>query len=523
MGKPLRNLVLVLGDQLDLDSAAFDGFEPGRDAVWMAEVAHEAGQVWSTQARIAVFLAAMRKFRDALRGRGWTVHYRALDEHDARTLEAALAADLARLAPARVLALDPGEWRLAQSLPAACAAAGVPWSLRPDRHFYCDHADFAAWAKGRREYRMEFFYRWLRRREGVLMDGDQPVGGQWNFDAANRGAFDRRGPGLLPAPRRFEPDAGTREVLELVRRRFGDHPGGLEGFDWPLDRAQALAALEDFIAHRLPLFGRYQDAMWEGEPWLYHSRLSAALNLRLLNPREVVGAAVTAHGNGDAPIEAVEGFVRQVLGWREFVRGMYWLRMPGFLDDNSLGADQPLPGFYWTGETNMACLRDALGQSLRRGYAHHIQRLMVIGLFAQLLGVRPREIHGWFLAAYVDAVEWVELPNVLGMSQFADGGRMVSKPYVASGRYIERMSNHCAGCRFRPGEAVGEQACPFTTLYWDFLRRHADRFASHPRTALQWKHLGNKAAAELEAIAAQATAIRRVAAAGSRSADRSGD
>ncbi len=516
MAEPLRNLVLVLGDQLDADSAAFDGFEPARDAVWMAEVAGEAGRVWSTQARIAVFLAAMRQFRDVLRARGWTVHYRALDGHEAPTLEAALADDLARLRPARVLALRPGEWRLAQSLPAVCASAGVPWSERPDRHFYCDPGDFAGWARGRREYRMEYFYRWLRRREGVLMEGGQPVGGRWNFDADNRGRFDRRGPGLLPAPRAFPPDAGTREVLALVARRFGDHPGGLGGFDWPLDRTQALAALDDFVAHRLPLFGRYQDAMWEGEPWLYHSRLSAALNLRLLGPREVVDAAVAAHERGDAPIEAVEGFVRQVLGWREFVRGMYWLRMPAFLDDNALGADQPLPGFFWTADTDMACLRDALGQSLRLGYAHHIQRLMVIGLFAQLLGVRPREVHEWFLAAYVDAVEWVELPNVLGMSQFADGGRMVSKPYVASGRYIERMSNHCAGCRFRPGEAAGEAACPFTTLYWDFLDRHAARFASHPRTALQWKHLAGKSAAEMDAIRARAASLRAALAADSR-------
>lgn len=516
MSKPLRNLVLVLGDQLDLESAAFDGFEPARDAVWMAEVAHEAGQVWSTQARIAVFLAAMRKFRDALRARGWTVHYRALDAHDAPTLEAALAEDLAALRPARVLALEPGEWRLAQSLPATCAAAGIEWSLRADRHFYCDHDDFAAWAKGRREYRMEFFYRWLRKREGVLMQGGQPLGGRWNFDADNRGSFDRRGPGLLPAPRSFPADAGTREVLALVAERFAGHPGGLEGFDWPLDRAQALEALDDFIAHRLPLFGRYQDAMWEGQPWLYHSRLSAAMNLRLLGPREVVQAAVAAYEAGAAPLEAVEGFVRQVLGWREFVRGMYWLRMPGFLDDNALGAQQPLPAFFWTADTDMACLRDALGQSLKLGYAHHIQRLMVIGLFAQLLGVRPREIHAWFLAVYVDAVEWVELPNVLGMSQFADGGRMVSKPYVASGRYIERMSNHCAGCRFKPGEATGERACPFTTLYWDFLDRHAGRFAAHPRTALQWKHLAGKAGAEIEAIRARASALRENLAAGSR-------
>ncbi len=504
----IRNLILVLGDQLDAESTVFEGFDSERDAVWMAEVAHEANHVWSTKARIAMFLAAMRHFRDALRKRGFRVEYRALGDHAHDTLENALAADLAVLRPEHVIAVKPGEWRLAQSLPQVVRAAGVQWSERPDTHFYCDAEDFAEWARGRRELRLEHFYRWIRRRENVLMQGDQPAGGRWNFDAENRKTFDRAGPGMLARPPAFPPDALTREVIALVNTRFADHPGNLDGFDWPLTREQAREALEDFIAHRLPLFGRYQDAMWVDEPFLFHALLSAAMNLRLLSPRTVVDAAVAAYRRKRAPIEAVEGFVRQVIGWREFVRGVYWLRMPAFADDNALQADQPLPWFYWTGDTDMACMGDALRQTLDLGYAHHIQRLMVTGTFALMLGVRPAEIHAWYLAVYVDAVEWVELPNVLGMSQYADGGRMVSKPYAASGKYIQRMSNYCAGCRYDPAQATGEDACPFTTLYWDFLARHEKRFREHPRAGMQWRSLDRVPAEKLRTIRTQAAALR---------------
>jgi deoxyribodipyrimidine photolyase-related protein len=519
--RPLRHLVVVLGDQLDPESSALVDFDPAQDAVWMAEVPAEATHVWSHKARIALFLAAMRHFRDAQRALGRAVRYRELGADPEATLAEALAADVATLRPRRVIAVQPGEWRLAEQLPAAVRAAGSEWAERTDTHFLATPEEFATWAKGRKELRLEFFYRHMRRRERVLMDGDQPVGGRWNFDAENRSGFDARGPGLVPAPRAFPPDATTRAVLDLVAARFGDHPGSLARFDWPVTPAEAEAALEDFIAHRLPLFGRYQDAMWTGEAWLWHSRLSAAMNLKLLHPRRVIDAAVAAHAAGAAPIEAVEGFFRQVLGWREYVRGVYWLRMPRFAQDNALGATAALPGFYWTGDTDMACLRHAIGQTLEYGYAHHIQRLMVTGLFALLYGVRPEDVHRWYLAVYVDAVEWVELPNTLGMSQYADGGHMVSKPYAASGRYIERMSNYCAGCRFRPDEATGPRACPFTTLYWDFLDRHRARFARHPRTALQWKNLERLGEARLAEIRAEAGRLRqRIAGEGRTPPDR---
>ncbi len=410
----MRNLIIVLGDQLDRHSSVFEDFDPGTDAVWMAEVADESEHVWSAQVRTALFLSAMRHFRDAVRARGLTVHYRELDAHAETTLGTALASDLRRFTPQRVVLVQPGDWRVEQMLREVVETAGVDWAQRVDTHFYVEPAEFAEWAKGRKELRMEYFYRGLRKTHQVLMDGGQPLGGQWNFDADNRGAFDRRGPGLLPAPRRFMPDAITHEVLALVARRFGSHPGSLAQFDWPVTAEDAEAALADFIEHRLPLFGTYQDAMWTGEPYLYHARISAALNLKLLDPRTAVNAAVAAYHAGSAPLAAVEGFVRQILGWREFVRGLYWLRMPGFADANALGAEQPLPQLYWSGDTEMRCMRESIGQTLALGYAHHIQRLMVTGLFALLLGVRPREVHAWYLAVYVDAVEWAELPNVLG-------------------------------------------------------------------------------------------------------------
>ena len=501
--RPVRHLLVVLGDQLDADSALFEGADAGRDVIWMAEVAGEATHVWSHQSRIALFLSAMRHFAAARRIDGWRVAYRELPADrgadDIASLEEALAEAIARWKPERVVCVQPGEYRLRYALPGVAAAAGVVWEERPDRHFLVDEAWFSGWAERRKTLRMEHFYREQRRRFEVLMEEGEPIGGQFNFDADNRRSFDARGPGMIEPPRRFRPDRVTREVIDLVADRFAEHPGGdqeaLSRFDWPVTPAEAEQALADFIDCRASGFGAYQDAMWSDEAWLFHSRLSAAMNLKLISPWRVVRAVEAAYHEGRMPLAAAEGFVRQVMGWREFVRGVYWWAMPDYAERNGLGAEGRLPSFYWTGlmpdgsAVPMNCLDQAVGQTLSLGYAHHIQRLMVTGLFAQLLGVDPREVHEWYLAMYVDAVEWVELPNVIGMSQHADGGLMASKPYVASGRYIQRMSNYCAQCRFDPGEALGERACPFTTLYWAFLDRHRERFRRHPRTALQWKHL----------------------------------
>jgi deoxyribodipyrimidine photolyase-related protein len=505
----VRNLVIVLGDQLDAQSSALEGFDPVQDVVWMAEVAQESTHVWSAKQRIAVFLSAMRHFAQELHARGLPIAYTRLeDANNCGTLALQLAHAIARLNPTALVLTAPGDWRVLQSLRAVATAHQLPLDLRDDLHFFSTVREFAAHAKGRKQLRLEYWYRELRRKHGVLMDGKDPVGGQWNFDADNRASFGKAGPQNVPPPTRFAPDAMTQEVIALVNARFASHPGTLHTFGWPVTREEALVALHGFIKERLPLFGQYEDAMWAGEAWLYHSHLSCALNLKLLKAREVAQAAEDAYRAGHAPLAAVEGFIRQILGWREYVRGIYWTHMPDYLERNALDARAELPGWYWTGQTDMACLKDAITQTLEHGYAHHIQRLMVTGLYALLLGVEPQAVHVWYLSVYVDAVEWVELPNTLGMSQFGDGGFMASKPYVASGKYIQRMGNHCKGCKYDPALAVGERACPYTTLYWDFLMRHEVLLKKNPRMAMQLKNLARLDAPAREAIQTQATAHR---------------
>lgn len=511
----LRSLVIVLGDQLNLDASAFDDFDATRDAVWMAEVMEESTHVWSSKQRSALFLSAMRHFAAALTAAGRALHYTRLrtageimTDSDS-SLAGVLRSTLERLRPQRLLLTAPGDWRVLQALKRVADEARIPLEIREDRYFYTSVREFSAYAKKVKQLRLEYFYRDLRRRHRILMDGDSPLGGRWNFDADNREAFGPQGPGPLPERAFFAPDELTREVIRLVNEAFATHPGTLASFGWPVTREHALLALTRFVQQRLPRFGPHQDAMWAGEAWGHHSHLSAALNLKLLHPREVVAAAEAAHAQGLVTLASAEGFIRQILGWREYVRGIYWTRMPAYLDMNALGAGESLPAWYWTARTDMACLRDVIGQTLREGYAHHIQRLMVTGLYALLLGVEPKQVHEWYLAVYVDAVEWAELPNVIGMSQYADGGVMASKPYAASGRYIERMSNWCAGCRYDPALRDGPDACPFTTLYWDFLLRHETRLAGNQRMSLQLKNLGRIGAAARTALAERAAAIRR--------------
>ncbi len=508
----VRKLVLVLGDQLDRWAAVFDDFDAARDAVWMAEVERELTHVWCHKLRIAFFLSAMRHFRDELREQGLQVHYHELSSDPERELGKSftevLTSSVRELAPERLVITQPGDARVLAELRDAAASLEIPLEVISDRHFFCTFAEFDGWADGKRSLVLESFYRLMRNRHGILMHGhNEPEGGRWNFDEENRDSFSATGPERSKPPRRFHPDAITQEVLALVAERFAAHPGSLEHFELPVTHAQALALLRDFVEHRLPQFGRFQDAMWPGREFLYHSRLSALLNTKLLSPRKAVEAAVTAYHDGAAPLNAVEGFVRQILGWREFVRGVYWRYMPDYQERNALRADREVPGFFWNGETDMACVRDAMQSVIEHGYAHHIQRLMVLGLFSQLLGVHPRKFHEWHMAMYIDAIDWVSLPNALGMSQWGDGGLVGTKPYCASGNYIKRMSGYCRECRYEPRHATGANACPFTTLYWDFLARHCETFSDNRRMAMQLRNLERKSAEELEAIRAQARSL----------------
>jgi deoxyribodipyrimidine photolyase-related protein len=509
-------LIPVLGDQLSHSLASLQGVERKTAVVLLAEVWDEATYVRHHQAKIALVFSAMRHFAGELRANGWTVEYVKVDDPgNSGSLRSEAQRALARHDACAIRVVEPGEWRLQQDLAQWGAALGCPVEILPDTRFLCSKTEFFTWAAARRELRMEYFYRDMRRQTRLLMDGDKPTGGKWNFDAENRS-----GPpaGLsAPPPPRFAPDAITKEVLELVATRFGDHFGTLAGFAMPVTAAQAELALSAFLQHRLPTFGEYQDAMVAGEDFLFHGNISAAINLGLLDPLAVAQAAEAEFRAGRAPLNAVEGFIRQVIGWREYVRGMYWLDMPGMASANALDAQRPLPEFYWTGETGMACLADCVRTTRENAYAHHIQRLMVLGNFALLAGIAPSQVADWFLVVYADAYDWVELPNVAGMALHADGGRLASKPYAASGAYINRMSNYCRDCHYDVKQKVGPQACPFNALYWDFLARNEARLGKNMRLAnpyATWRRMSDEQRAGYRESAAQFLATVEPAKAG---------
>ena len=486
----MTTLHLVLGDQLTRDLSALEGLDPARDVILMMEVADETTYVPHHKQKIAFILSAMRHFAQELEAEGLRVDYVKLDAADnTGSFTGEITRAVARHTATRVVATEPGEWRVWDAMRNWSQTLGVPVEIRDDDRFFCSRARFARWAEGRKSYRMEFFYREMRRETGLLMDGDEPVGGQWNFDHDNRKSL----PASVHPPHRtrFEPDEITQQVLELVARRFPDHFGSLDRFGWAVTRADALEALDHFIKACLPSYGDYQDAMKQNEPFLFHSIISPYLNCGLLVARDVCLAAELAWKKGKAPLNSVEGFIRQILGWREYIRGIYWHHMPEYTTGNALGGHRPLPQFFWSGETRMNCVSQVVRETRDNAYAHHIQRLMVTGNFALLAGIEPAEIEAWYLAVYADAYEWVELPNVHGMVMFADGGLLASKPYAASGAYIDRMSDYCRSCDYDVKLKSGPKSCPFNRLYWHFMIENANKLSRNPRMAMPYRTLSN--------------------------------
>ncbi len=496
-------LRIVLGDQLSRGLSALEDIDPGRDVVLMAEVMDECTYVKHHAKKIVLVLAAMRHFAAALTAEGGRVDYVRLDDPaNTHSLRGEMLRAVERHRPTRVVATECGEWRLEQDMRGWQERAGLEVEIRDDTRFLCRKQEFRAWAAGRRGLRMEFFYRQMRARYGLLMEDEGPAGGQWNFDPENRKPLPRsmRPPGVAG----FAPDAVTREVMALVAERFAGHFGAVEGFALPVTAAEAERALAGFVAERLPSFGDWQDTMMTGEAVMYHALISTSMNIGLLDPLAVCRAAEEAWRRGEAPLNAVEGFVRQILGWREYVRGVYWLKAPGYRHMNGLGAVRRLPWFYWSGETRMNCMHQVISGTREHAYAHHIQRLMITGNFALLAGLHPDDVDEWYMVVYADAYEWVEMPNVRGMALHADGGIMGSKPYAASGAYINRMSDYCGGCAYDVKASTGPRACPFNALYWDFIARHADRFGANPRMAMPVRTWSKMAAAKQAGLREQA-------------------
>ena len=460
----------ILGDQLSRVGSALDRVEPGATRVLMIESRSAIASSPYHRQRLHVVLASMRKFAAELEADGFVVDYRVGDSYRAE-----LDAHRNHHEPDRITVMEPTSWAMRELL------GSLDVDLVRSNQFLCHHDEFADWADGRDRLVMEDFYRWQRRRLGYLMDGDEPAGGSWNYDRANRQPPDPTDSGF-PEPRRFEPDDVDRDVIEgLPAGAFGAEPDGL----WPTTRTEALERLDDFVEGRLARFGPHQDAMLTDRWSMRHSLISSALNLGLLHPSEVCDAVEDAYRAGSVPIESAEGFIRQVIGWREYVWGVYWLWGPEYREMNALDAERPLPPAFTGGSTDMRCLETTLASVDRYAYAHHIQRLMVIANLGLIAGVVPDELTRWMRASFIDAADWVMVPNVIGMGLYADGGMMATKPYAAGGNYISKMSDYCGDCRYDPKKRTGPDACPYTTLYWDFLDRNRDALAGNHRTARQ--------------------------------------
>ncbi len=507
----MTTLRLILGDQLSHSLSSLRDIRRS-DTVLMCEVMEEASYVPHHPKKIAFLFSAMRHFAKELEKRGATMRYVTLDDPDnTGSFDGEVMRAVADCGAKTLIVTEPGEWRVLEKFHAWRDLLDIPVEIREDDRFLCSLSEFNHWARGRKQFRMEYFYREMRRAHDILMEkGDKPTGGKWNYDKENRNPPTK---GLRSPPRvSYKKDKITLEVLSLVKARFPHHYGTLEPFHFAVDRTQALKEAKHFIDILLPSFGQYQDSMVRGEAYLYHSLLSAYMNAGILLPLELCRMAEAAYREDKAPLNAVEGYIRQILGWREFMRGIYWHHMPAYAALNTLEAARPLPEFYWSGDTRMRCVKEAVAQTMEHAYSHHIQRLMVTGNFALIAGLNPEKVCAWYLTVYADAYEWVELPNTLGMALHGDGGICASKPYAASGKYIDRMSDFCSGCFYDPAETLGEEACPFNSLYWDFMARHEPRFRRYQRLPYiyaTWQKMGEekqgairrKAAAVLESMA----------------------
>ena len=488
----IRNLCIILGDQLNHNSSILSDFDSKKDMVWMAEVMSESVNPLSSKQRTTLFFSAMRHFSEELKQKRIKVEYIEINDGIKNFVDA-LEKTIANYDIGCFQCVIPGDIRVYKLLSDFFKEKEKNIEWLEDTHFIAKKSEFDEWIKKYKKPRMEYWYRYIRKSRKVLLgDNEKPIGGKWNLDFLNRKSFDKSGPQLTQKPLRFKPDEITKKVIIDIEKKLPNLPGHVSKFDWAVTRKQALKVLDDFIEFRLSLYGDYQDAMWMKEPWLYHSMISSCLNLKLLNPEEVIKAVEQAYYKNKAPLNAAEGFIRQIIGWREYIHGLYWFYSDVWMNSNALKAKRALPNFYWTGKTKMTCINESVNQVIEYGYSHHIQRLMVTGLFSLLYGVKPSEIHTWYLSMFVDAVAWTEVPNTIGMSQYADGGIVGSKPYIASGAYISRMSNYCKNCNYEPTKASEENACPFTTLYWYFVYKNRSLLKNNPRLSMQIKNWDRK-------------------------------
>ena len=496
----MKKLILILGDQLHHNIAALRSCDKASDRIYMCEVMAEATYVKHHKQKLVFIFSAMRHFAQALTDQGYCVEYTQLnDKHNSHSFATELTRITKQYGITHVVVTKPGEYRVLKNLKDWEATSNISLDIKDDDRFLCNDAWFNTWASGRKQLRMEFFYREMRKKYQILMNEDgTPMGGTWNFDKENR----ENAKDISEFPRCYQqsPDDITTQVISMVSTQFADHFGDIEHFHYAVTRKQALAALHQFIEERLAQFGTYQDAMIEGQPFMYHSALALYLNAGLLTPMECIEKAEQAYYDQKAPINAVEGFIRQILGWREFVRAIYWRYMPEYQSLNALNATRALPEFYWTANTKMNCIKQCVNDTKKHAYAHHIQRLMVLGNFALLAGIHPNHVNEWYLLVYADAYEWVELPNVTGMVLFADDGIVASKPYAAGGAYIHRMSDYCKGCQYKVSKKEGKEACPFNYLYWNFLITHKEKFAKNHRMTMIYKTLRRMKESKIQQI-----------------------